>query len=95
MPFYRTLVEERNKSGVPVQLVGACDQPIDVCKNYWAANQLKLDQIVSLSLDNLKLRSTPTLLLLGRDGRVQDSWVGRLPSADESAIVKTLAARDR
>ena len=92
MPFYKRLVDERNQKGSNVKVIAAVSQ--EAAK---APEQEKLtaagvnpDGLVVLNFDSVKLRGTPTILLVDNQGEVHEVWVGKQPSSGEEEILEAL-----
>jgi thiol-disulfide isomerase/thioredoxin len=92
MPFYKRLVDERNQKASNVKVIAAV--PREEVK---AEEQQKLtaagvnaDGLVVLDFDSVKLRGTPTILLVDNKGEVHDVWVGKQPASGEEEILEAL-----
>ncbi len=92
MPFYKRLVDERNQKASKVKVIAAV--PREEAK---AEEQQKLtaagvnpDGLVVLDFDSVKLRGTPTILLVDSKGEVHDVWVGKQPASGEEEILEAL-----
>lgn len=92
MPFYKRLVDERNQKGSTVKVVAAV--PNEEAK---AAEVEKLttagvnpDGIVVLDFASVKLRGTPTIVLVDNEGKVHDVWVGKQEASGEREVLQTL-----
>jgi len=46
------------------------------------------DDVINTSLDDLKVASTPTLLLVDQSGIVKGAWVGKLDEKREKEVVQ-------
>lgn len=92
MPFYKRLVDERNQKGSNVKVIAAVSQ-----EEAKAPEQEKLtaagvtpDGLVVLDFNTVKLRGTPTILLVDNQGEVHDVWVGKQPASGEEEILEAL-----
>jgi hypothetical protein len=47
-------------------------------------------QAVFASLDTIEVNSTPTLLLVDAQGKVEKAWVGKLDDADQKQVQSAL-----
>lgn len=90
MPFYRQLgaLAEHNQTNVFIAAV-VPDGPTT------ARVMLKLHNVdvpifPSISLRQLRIRGTPTLLLINREGVVQRIWIGKLPPNVEGEVISTI-----
>lgn len=91
MPFYRELSKLRAKD--KVQLVVLSRESLATTEHYLKARQLAVDRIAQLKGAEIPVSGTPTLLLIGKTGTVQDSWLGRLTPAQEEEVSKQIVSR--
>lgn len=85
--FYKRLAERRAGS-TDVRFIVVGSQPIEEVRNFFQEhNIVKVDEFVQAPLSDINVTGTPTLLLIGSDGLVKDSWVGKLPAEAESELV--------
>ncbi len=89
MPFYRKLAPAARAAGT--RIVAVSTEEIAVNQEYLQANGVDPDAVLSSEQSKLKVESTPTLLLVGRDGRVVHSWIGQLPAAKEHEVLTAVA----
>ena len=88
--FYRRLLDERegHKKGVQILFVGTdIDQRFD---QYLGENRLPTASIVRVSSGQLKIRGTPTILLVDKAQRVEKVWEGKVPPQIENEVVKVV-----
>lgn len=92
MPFYKRLVEERNRKGSKVKVIAAVgreDAKADEQQKLTSAG-VQPDAVVVLPFDAIKLRGTPTIVLVDNQGEVQKVWIGKQPASGEEEILETL-----
>lgn len=90
-PFYQRLLAERDRTGKPVRIVflsPADDRTESI--ELVRAHGLKPDAQVSYAPRDLRVRVTPTLLLVDRRGHVLDVWFGQAEPVDEVDIQSKL-----
>jgi hypothetical protein len=89
--FYRRLLTEQRERNAPVKIVfiaPADDSRFDV---YLGENQLPTSSVARCTAGQLKIRGTPTLLLVDKKQRVEGKWDGKLPTrTEEDAVVKAV-----
>jgi hypothetical protein len=51
---------------------------------------LQVPAVSDVALWQLHVSRTPTILLVDRDGKVLDYWIGSMPAARESEVAKAL-----
>lgn len=88
--FYQRLSDLKQSGTISTPLVAAFPENAEQASKFAAQYHLRPDQIVSASLDSMGVSGTPTLLLVGSDGRVQRQWVGLLSAAEQETVIKTL-----
>jgi hypothetical protein len=88
-PFYRRLIEAKNQT--PFKIIAVFPQSVDTTTKYLDLNNIKVDQILNASLSSLGIDGTPTLLIVGGDGAILDSWRGKLTAERENEVLAKLA----
>lgn len=91
MPFYRELSKLRARD--KVQFVVLSREPLMTTEDYLKKRELAVDRVARLKGSEIPVPGTPTLLLIGRTGAVQSSWLGRLTAAQEKEVSKQIAFR--
>jgi thiol-disulfide isomerase/thioredoxin len=82
LPFYRDLSAEVD-NGVRVVAMGP--EPEDTIRAYLQDNRVSVDQVIGAPQD-VRLYSTPTLLLLEPGLKIASIWVGKLEPTAESDL---------
>jgi hypothetical protein len=90
MPFYRTLSGVARANGVKV--VALSTDPAGVCEQYLSSNDVHADAVVHVSPSALRVRGTPTLVLVGSDASIRRVWTGRLPAEVEKDLLAEVTA---
>jgi thiol-disulfide isomerase/thioredoxin len=92
MPFYKRLVDERNQKGSNVKVIAAVSQEAAKApeQQKLTAAGVNTDGLMVLDFDSVKLRGTPTILLVDNQGEVHKVWVGKQPSSGEEEILEAL-----
>ena len=86
-PFFRKL---REKAGKNVKIVGAFPQPVAEAELYLKGEGVHVDQVKQITLANIGVSGTPTVLLLDSAGIVTNSWVGKLQPVEEDQVLTTV-----
>ncbi len=86
-PFFRKLSE---KAGKNVKIVGVLPQPVAEGESYLNGNRVHVDQVKQISLANIGVSGTPTILLLDAHGVVTRSWVGKLQPQEEDQVLTVI-----
>lgn len=83
-PFYRQLANGHQRT----RLVAVLPQPIDEGKRYLDRLGFAVDDIKQASLSSINVMGTPTLMLVNSDGVVVQTWIGKLPEAQEEDVLR-------
>jgi hypothetical protein len=90
MPFYRQLAAIQPKTSGEFGLLAVMPESSDTGLEYLSKNGVTVAGAISTSLSKVGLAATPTLVLLDRDGRVKDVWVGMLNASRQGNVLKRL-----
>ena len=92
MPFYKRLVDERNQKGSQVKVIAAVPREEAKAEEQqkMAAAGVTPDGTVVIDFDSVKLRGTPTILLVDNQGEVHKVWVGKQAASGEEEILEAL-----
>jgi thioredoxin-related protein len=86
--FYKTLAE-KNQNNNKVKLVAAFPHSVDEAKNYLSELGVAITDIRYFKFGK-EIDGTPTLVLVDEQGKVADSWEGKLSSEEEQAVFEKL-----
>jgi len=92
MPFYKRLVDERNQKGSQTRVVAALAQESAKAgeQQNMANAGVQPDGLVVLDFKEVKVQGTPTILLVDRQGKVLNVWIGKQGSGGEDEILAAL-----
>lgn len=88
-PFYQRLARAV-ASRPDLELVAALPQEVDTARQYLDGLQVSVTDVRQVSLADIGVRGTPTLLLVDKTGTVTDVWVGRLQQEKEGEVFDRL-----
>jgi hypothetical protein len=88
-PFYQKLTREAVQSG-KVHVMAVLPQPTREAMDYLSELGIPITDVRQVKLGEVKVRGTPTLLLVGNTGVVEKVWIGKLPADKESEVLHTL-----
>lgn len=94
MPFYKKLIEQRNGQNASLRFIAAGREPVEVMEGYLTSHGIEVDQVVSLLDNELGIQGTPTLIVADREGRVQKTFIGKLPTQAETELLSMLLPSD-
>ena len=88
-PFYQHLVQERAKRQT-FRLTAGFPQPVSDGRKYLNGLGVAIDDVLELSPGAIRIRGTPTILLVNNAGVVIDEWLGKLPPDKEAEVLNRL-----
>ncbi len=91
MPFYKRLSVLNRAAGF--RLIAAVPQPRETREDgaaYFSQHGVTPDAIVPMNFGSLGVVSTPTVVLVGADGRVAATWHGQLTSEREDGVLSKI-----
>jgi len=92
MPFYKRLIDERNKKGSNVKVIAAVGREEAKAEEQqkMAEAGVQPDSLIALDFQEIKVPGTPTVLLVDNQGKVLEKWVGKIPEDDEDDVIEAL-----
>lgn len=90
-PFYQKLTTELAQRR-DVQVIAVFPQRVGDGKQYLGKLGVPISDVRQAAFDSLGVRGTPTLMIVDRNGKVEQSWVGRLSPDKESEVLARLKA---
>jgi len=88
-PFYQHLVQERTRRE-SFRLTAIFPQAVSDGRKYLSGLGVSIDDVRQLSPGAIRIRGTPSLLLVNNAGVVTDEWVGKLPPEKEAEVLGRL-----
>lgn len=89
MPFYKRLGDDA-MIAKRAQLVVVAPDDEAVSREELARQQIRVDHVVKRSLGLLKVRGTPTAIVVNKAGRVEKVMVGRLDEKQQQELMSAL-----
>jgi thiol-disulfide isomerase/thioredoxin len=90
-PFYSRLVNEA-RGHQETHLMAIFPQDPGVGSRYLKQLGVEIGDVRQAKLGDMKIKGTPTLLLLGRTGIAERMWLGRLSAQQESEVLHVVSA---
>jgi hypothetical protein len=87
--FYRKLAAFRNSSS-GLRMVAVFPQSEVEATTYLKTQGITADAVISLPLEQIAVRGTPTLFLLDGQSKVQELWLGKLDNTQEIELMASL-----
>lgn len=86
--FYRDI-----RARTHVHTVAVLPQSINEGRSYLSKLGVQVDEVLQAPLSSIDVNGTPTLMLVGRDGTVIRTWIGRLPPESEKEVLLSVGAQ--
>ena len=91
-PFYRRLAQEAAERKT-FRLVAVLPQSVQEAEEYLKSMDVKVDQVRQAAMEAIRVRATPTIVLIDNAGTVTDCWVGKLKQGGESEVLARLSGQ--
>jgi hypothetical protein len=88
--FYQKLTAIKNSSPQGLRIVAVLPESMEEAATYLKQNGIGVDEVVSTPVSKLGVIGTPTLLLLDRQDKLEEIWVGKLSSEQEAQVIDRL-----
>jgi thiol-disulfide isomerase/thioredoxin len=92
VPFYQKLAETQGPAGNDLEIIAAFPNDANMVGEFMTRANLRIRSVAEVTLDELRVVATPTLILVNRDGRVERTWVGALSPREELDLLGVLSA---
>ena len=86
-PFFKRV---RKSLGKDVTLIGVLPEPVPEAESYLKREGVQLDDLRQVTLGQIGVAGTPTMLLVDRHGIVLQEWVGKLDPGRQREFFKTM-----
>ncbi|HZF39066.1 MAG TPA: hypothetical protein VE715_09600 [Blastocatellia bacterium] len=88
--FYQKLTAFKNSSPQGLRMVAVLPESKEEAATYLKEHGIGVDDVVSIPVSKMGVRGTPTLLLLDGQNKLEEIWVGKLSSEQESQVIDRL-----
>jgi hypothetical protein len=82
-----------SKSDPHLGIIAVFPEPEVEASKYLAGEQVFVTRVLSLPLESVSAQGTPTMLLVGHDGTVENVWLGRLGKDTQDAALRTIGSK--
>ena len=89
VPFYRRIGEILEQGGIDLDVVAVFPNDPAQVRQFMSKESLRVRSIAAVPLEKLRVNATPTLILVGGDGRVERAWIGLLDPPEQLELFKT------
>jgi hypothetical protein len=92
MPFYKDLAGGWASTS-NVRIVAVSPDDIPVSEAYLGQYAVKLTDVIKIPLSALKVRGTPTAILVDRSGVIKQMWPGLLDEIRQKEVIRAISGR--
>lgn len=85
MPFYRDLVRRRDPQRT--RIVGLTPESSEAGSEYFRRYGVVVDEVLSIAPGDLRIRATPTMILVSRSGEVLAAAVGKVEMEKQAELM--------
>lgn len=89
VPFYNQLAKDQQVAGDP-KITALFPNSASEVERFAQANGLKVKAISSVNFGGLNVSATPTLILVDRDGKIIDFWIGKLSEEGQQEVLRAI-----
>ena len=90
MPFYRILASTSRAQLKGLRLIGVCTEGKEACTRFLRDENVELDDTVAVRPGVLRVRGTPTLVLVDASAKVIRMWTGQLQEDKQREVLGIL-----
>jgi hypothetical protein len=88
--FYQKLTAFKNSSPQGLRMVAVLPEKQEEAESYLKEHGVGADVVISAPVSQIGVSGTPTLLLLDRENKLQEIWVGKLNESQEGQVIERL-----
>jgi hypothetical protein len=91
LPFYQRLSAMAGATkSTATRVVAVCPEPQATCSSFLADGQVQVDEVVGLPDRRIRVRGTPTVIVLDANRTISHIWTGQLDRREEEEAIQTL-----
>lgn len=90
LPLYQRLLSARSNSKESLHVVALFPNKSEEVIKYLNENKLVVDAVADVNLTAIQLTATPTMVLVDRNGLVNDFWLGKLGDSEANEFLRSL-----
>lgn len=88
--FYQKLTALKNSAPQGLRLVAVLPEKQEEAESYLKEHGIGADVVISAPVSEIGVSGTPTLLLLDRENKLEEMWVGKLNDSEEAQVIDRL-----
>lgn len=90
LPFYQRVIQATAVNGNRTQIIALFPNAEAEVSTYIARNKLTCRYLHGVDFSKFGVSGTPTILLADKDGKLVQSWMGQLPTAEEDEVLQAI-----
>jgi thiol-disulfide isomerase/thioredoxin len=90
-PFYQRLAQAQPRGSDDVEIVALFPNEAEAVRQLMKDEGLAFRSVSAVPVEKLGITGFPTLLLVGRDGRVERTWLGLLTPREELEVINAVS----
>ena len=91
-PFYQRLTQAQRPGSDDMEIVALFPNDAEAVRQLMKDEGLAFRSVSAVPVEKLGITGFPTLLLVGRDGRVERTWLGLLTPREELDVLSAVSA---
>jgi hypothetical protein len=89
--FYNQLAELQRNNLQAIRVIAIFPNSPHEVSEYVQQQRLLVSNVAGVDFDRLNLAGSPTLILVDRQGKILDFWVGKLSTSNEQALIQRIS----
>lgn len=86
-PFYQQILQKKSKD---VRVVVVLPQPVEESRKYLDKLGVSVREVKEARLATVGVSGTPTVILIDKNGVVQNLWIGKLSDVDAQGVLEVI-----
>lgn len=94
LPFYQKLTSAPVPFHNNLQVVALFPNAAEDVEKYVRENKLPIEAVAAVDFNSLRISGTPTIILVDKNGVVQDFWIGKLSEQEANKFLHLVSPRN-
>lgn len=90
--FYNQLARAQQGSGNSPRLIAVFPEEESKVKQYVQQNGLQVSSTAATDFKELGVETTPTMILIDKEGKIIDFWIGQIPEEAQQQVIEVVAS---
>jgi hypothetical protein len=92
--FYRAVVKANESAEPPARLLVVSAEPPETTRRFLTENGVVVESVRQSGLDEIGVRGTPTVVVVGGDGIIRKVLFGEISGAQQTEFLRSVEDRD-